>query len=274
MKISMVASSGMGYIMPKGSLESRRLEEVRRAFSRLAELGYDGVELSIEEPFQTRSREIANASAQYGLEIPAIGTGLIHKYLQLSLSDMDEIKRGRAVNMLIKSIEVASELDSLVIIGLVRGRMEPQRMKRIGKFRKSMRECDRFAGREGVRLAIEPLNRYEADYINNVEEALNFLSGMNLQSTGLLLDTFHMNIEERKIEDAIRRAGRMLEHLHVADSNRLAPGLGHIEFPTVMRALADLGYDRYLSAEILAPSDPLKAARITIGYLQNLLEVK
>jgi sugar phosphate isomerase/epimerase len=271
LKISMVASSGIGYIIPKGSLESRRLMEVRGVFSRFAELGYDGVELSIEEPFNTRSREIANTSAQYGLDIPAIGTGLIHKYLGLSLSDSDETRRDRAVKMLKKSIGVAAELDSLVIIGLVRGRVEPQRMKRIGKFRKSMRECDRAAGREGVRLAIEPLNRYEADYINNVEEALRFLSDMGLQSTGLLLDTFHMNIEERTIEDAIRKAGKKLIHLHVADSNRLAPGLGHIEFPKVLRAVTDLGYDRYLSAEILASSNPVRAAHLTIGYLRKLL---
>lgn len=271
MKISMVASSGIGYILPKGSLESHELRDVRNMFSRLADLGYDGVELSIEEPFSTQSRGISKTSEQYGLEVPAIGTGLIYKYRQLSLSDSDEVNRRRAVKLLTRTIEIGAELNSLVIIGLMRGRIGSQRVKRIGKFKKSMMECDRIAEREGIQLAIEPLNRYEADYINTVEEALNFISGMKLQRTGLLLDTFHMNIEESSIEDAIRRGGKKLIHLHVADSNRYAPGLGHIEFAHVIKTLAELGYDRYLSAEILTSSSPLKAAQITIKNLRRLL---
>jgi len=270
MKISIVASSGIGYPLPEGSLESREMREVEGTFKRLAELGYNGVELSIEEPFRTESRKILGISEKYGVEIPAIGTGLIYVRRGLSLSEPEESRRMRALKMLTRTIEIAAHLNSLVIVGLVRGRVGSQR-KRIVKFRRSMKECDGVAGREGVQLAIEPLNRYEADYVNNVGEALDLISDMNLQSTGLLLDTFHMNIEERSIEDAVRRAGRRLIHMHVADSNRLSPGLGHIQFGNVIGAVAEKGYDRYLSAEILALPNPMRAARIAIRNLRKLL---
>jgi len=271
MKISMVASSGMGYPLPEGSLGSGEMREVEGAFSRLAELGYNGVELSIEEPFRTESRRILEISEQHGVEIPAIGTGLIYIRRRLSLSEPEESKRMRTIKMLTRTIEIAAYLNSLVIVGLVRGKIGSQR-KRMAKFRRSMKECDSVAEREGVQLAIEPLNRYEADSVNNVGEALDLISDMDLQSTGLLLDTFHMNIEERSIEDAIRRAGRRLIHMHIADSNRLSPGLGHIQFSNIIKVVAEQGYDRYLSAEIIALPSPIRAARITIRNLRELLE--
>jgi len=259
--------------LPEGSLESGEMREIEGAFSRLADLGYDGVELSIEDPTRTEYSRILEISERNGVEIPAIGTGLIYIRRRLSLSEPEEPQRIRAVKMLTRTIEIAACLNSLVIVGLVRGKVCSQR-KRIEKLRRSIKECDRVAEREGVQLAIEPLNRYEADNVNNVREALDLISDMDLRRTGLLLDTFHMNIEERTIEDAIRRAGGKLIHVHVADSNRLAPGLGHIDFPKVIGALTDLGYDRYLSAEILASPNPLRAAQLTSKYLRGLLGKK
>jgi len=270
MKISMVASSAIGYPLPEGALESDEMRQVEGAFSRLARLGYDGVELSIEEPFRTKASRISGISRKYGVEIPAIGTGLIYARRRLSLSEPEEFKRMRAVKMLTRTIEIAAHLNSLVIVGLVRGKVGSQR-KRMGKLRRSMRECDGVAEREGVQLVIEPLNRYEADNINNVEEALGLISDLNLRCTGLLLDTFHMNIEERSVEDAIRRAGRRLMHVHIADTNRLCPGKGHMQFGNVIKAIAERGYDRYLSAEILTSPRPMMDARMTIGHLSKLL---
>ncbi|MEM2886411.1 MAG: hypothetical protein QXF24_10045, partial [Thermoproteota archaeon] len=87
MKISMVASSGLGYALPRGSLEEVGLKAAERAFRELAEIGYDGVELSIEEPGRTRALELKRISEGCGVEVPAIGTGLLYAYKGLSLSD-------------------------------------------------------------------------------------------------------------------------------------------------------------------------------------------
>ena len=126
----------------------------------------------------------------------------------------------------------------------------------------------------GVQLALEPLNRYETDIIHNVEEGLAFLSEVNHSALGLLLDTYHMNIEERSWTEPLRRAmasGQLL-HVHLGDNNRLPPGHGLIDFAAIVATLRETGYAGYLSAELLALPDPDTAARQTLAHLRSLLE--
>ena len=124
----------------------------------------------------------------------------------------------------------------------------------------------------GVRLALEPLNRYESDIVNNAEEGLALVEEVGHKSLGLLLDTFHMNIEEAQYDTAIRsaaRAGRLF-HIHLGDSNRLAPGQGHLDFPTILASLRAVDYRGYLSAELLAHPDGDAAAAKTAQHMREL----
>jgi 5-keto-L-gluconate epimerase len=126
----------------------------------------------------------------------------------------------------------------------------------------------------GVRLALEPLNRYESDIVNNAEEGLALVEEVGHQSVGLLLDTFHMNIEEAQYDAAIRsaaRAGRLF-HLHLGDSNRLAPGEGHLDFQTILASLRAVDYKGYLSAELLAHPNGDTAAANTAQHMRGLLK--
>jgi sugar phosphate isomerase/epimerase len=113
----------------------------------------------------------------------------------------------------------------------------------------SLREC--AAHRPSVRLALEPLNRYESRLIHTVEDAVSVLDRVGAENLGILFDTFHANIEEISIRDAIHRAGDRLVHVHLADSNRFVPGYGHLDFAEVWRSLDDVGYDRALVLEPL-----------------------
>ena len=130
------------------------------------------------------------------------------------------------------------------------------------------------AKQEGVRLALEPANRYEVDFINNAPEALAFIAEVGHPALGLLLDTFHVNIEESSFSAPFRSlaASDLLWHVHIGDNNRLAPGWGMIDFTAIVDTLQDLGYDNYLSAELLARPDGDAAARQTLTYLRPLLE--
>jgi sugar phosphate isomerase/epimerase len=123
---------------------------------------------------------------------------------------------------------------------------------------------------ENTRFALEPINRYETNLINNVESGLEFLRRVKQNNVGLLLDTFHMNIEEASITESIKRAGGCLFHFHVADSNRWYPGAGHIDFRTIIDTLASIEYSGFVSAEILPLPDPDAAAKHTIEYLRRL----
>ena len=111
----------------------------------------------------------------------------------------------------------------------------------------------------------EPLNRYETNLLNRTAEAVEFLGTLRTRNVKLLADLFHMNLEEASIPDALRAGGPHIGHVHFADSNRRAIGLGHTEVAPIADALRAIGYSGYLSAEILPLPDFETAARQTIA---------
>src|SRR6185295_6777824 len=131
-------------------------------------------------------------------------------------------------------------------------------------FHDAIEELAPLAARKKQILLIEPLNRYETNLLNTVQQGLEFLSTLKSDNVRLLLDVFHMNIEEQNIPQVIRLAGPAVGHVHFADSNRRAVGFGHIEYPHILQALRDINYAGYLSAEILPWPNSEAAAAQTI----------
>jgi len=132
----------------------------------------------------------------------------------------------------------------------------------------------RLAGRAaalGVRIVIEPVNRYESNWLTTVDEVMDLIGRLGADNVGVLPDTFHMNIEEREIGAALARAKSRLWHVHVADSNRRAPGAGHLDFGRITATLSSLGYRGVLSAEILQEPTFEAAAAQTIAVLHPFL---
>ena len=122
----------------------------------------------------------------------------------------------------------------------------------------SIREGGEYAASVGVDVALEPWNRYETYFLNRLEQAVELWRAVELENGGVMGDTFHMNIEEASIPDAFRAAKGLLKHVHLADSNRAVAGRGHTDFRPILRALDEIGYDGYLSFEVMAPSgDPM-----------------
>ena len=112
---------------------------------------------------------------------------------------------------------------------------------------------DSYAGERGVRLALEPLNRFETDLINVVEQGLALCAAVGSPHLGLHLDTFHMHLEERDSGAAIRAAGDRLFHFHACENDRGAPGRGQVAWPAVAAALADVGYAGPVVIESFTP---------------------
>jgi sugar phosphate isomerase/epimerase len=119
-----------------------------------------------------------------------------------------------------------------------------------------------------VELIVEPVNRYEVNFINNCTEGLEIVRAAGRPCVKLMPDVFHMNIEDASFRDAFTAAKDHVSYVHVADSNRLAPGWGHMPFDEIFRILADIGYDGYLTAEILPKPDPDAAAQQAARFLQ------
>ena len=110
-------------------------------------------------------------------------------------------------------------------------------------------KLSKFAEDHGVYMLLEPLNRYSTPFCSTAKDGLHVADKVNHDNFGILLDTFHMNIEEDSFEDAILKSRKLLRHMHFADNNRKMPGYAHINFQSIMRSLCSIGYNGYASFE-------------------------
>jgi len=247
-------------------------EDFTRSIKKVAELGYEGVELAVRDPDKVDEKKINRLVKSYHLEVPAIGTGQAYGEEGLSFSHPHFEIREKAVERIKSHINFAAKFSAQVIIGLIRGKIEKGVSRENAEqwMLDCIGECARKAQRLGVSLTIEPLNRYETNFLNTVTETISFIKKIDIANIGILIDTFHMNIEEVSIYESIKRSKDYLTHVHVADSNRWAPGSGHLDFAQIIRTLEEIGYKGYLSAEILPFPDPDSAARLAIEHLREI----
>jgi sugar phosphate isomerase/epimerase len=248
----------------KGDLEA--------SVAKIAGWGYDGVELAIRDPSLVDVDEIEAIVSGHGLVVPAIGTGQAWGEEGLSFTSDDRKVREAAIERIKSHVLLAARLDAVIILGLIRGiTPEGQTHERSMEYLvEAIQECAAEAAETGVRFALEPLNRYETDLIHTVSDGLRLIERVGADNFGLLLDTFHMNIEEALIEDSIRACGDHIFHFHVADSNRWYPGAGHLDFGSILETLSGTGYDGFVSGEFMPMPDADTAAERGIAHLRNL----
>src|SRR4030042_426315 len=248
----------------KGDFESN--------IAKIANWGYDGVELAIRDPDLINVDAREAILANHDIKVPAIGTGQAWGEERLSFTNPEQSVRNKAISRIKSHISLAQRLKSLVIIGLIRGMTPPgqTKLQSMRFLEECLRDCAKDASDHGIRLAVEPLNRYETDLILNVDEGLELDHRIDSPNIGLLLDTFHMNIEEKSIEQCIRRSGDSIFHFHVADSNRCYPGGGHLDFKAVLEALKSTGYQGWISGELIPIPDPDTAAQRSMTYLMQV----
>ena len=239
----------------------------------ISRLGYQGVELAIRDPQQIDYTMLYQLLDCYSLEVPAIGTGQAWGEEHLSFTDPDPAARQMAIQRFLAHIPYAAKLGAKIIIGLLRGKTQPgQDPARVEAWLvEALQQCAQAASEKGVRLCIEPINRYETDLVNTVASGLDLIDRVGAENLGLLLDTFHMNIEEADMGAAIRQAGGRIFHFHVADSNRWHPGAGHLDFESILHGLREVGYRGYLSGEFMPLPGPDSAAEGAISFLRGIL---
>ncbi len=238
----------------------------------ISKMGFDGIELAVRDADSINQDEVVSKILSAGMQIPAIGTGQAWGEDGLSFTDPDPVIRSRAIDRVRGHIDLARKAKAVVIIGLLRGITRPDISQQkaetwmFGVFK----ECCIEAEAKEVEIAFEPINRYETSLLNGVEDGLRFIEKIGGNNLGMLLDTFHMNIEEPSIEKSIKVAGDRIFHFHYADSNRWYPGAGHLNFESIVEALYSTGYSRFLSGEHRPDPEPRFAAEAGLKYMRKL----
>jgi sugar phosphate isomerase/epimerase len=219
------------------------------SLARVSQGGYESVELAITDPTKVLPFELGEALGKTGLKMVAVTTGQAFWKEGLSLSSPDPTVRKKAIARIKAHMNLAKPFGAVVIVGLLRGKEGERDL-----LRDALRECAEF--QPSVKLALEPLNRYETNLINTVSEALELLEGVDMNNVGLLFDLFHANIEEVSLARAIKTAGDRIFHVHLADSNRWIPGFGHLCFSEIWEALESVGYQGSVVLECLPKPAP------------------
>lgn len=264
-----MVSSGLGYKIEDLFHNESSFDEFGEALRTIKKHGFKGVELNLGFDDENLLGSIKAAVNESGLEVAAIGTGMVYARQRLSFTEKDAEKRSKALTIVKNLIRFASSEHSVVIIGLVRGSPSQRGKSTDDQLRESLRRCDRVARENNVRVALEAINRYETSLLNTAAEALQIIEEEKLAATGLLLDTFHMNIEERSISDSIRNNSHRIAHFHIADSDRWPPGHGHLEIAALLRILEASGYNGWVSTESLPKPNNNQAVADTAEFLKT-----
>ncbi len=265
-------------------------DEVRHMTAHVRALGFDWIELPIETPGEFDYARAADTIRAHGLGVSvcaAMGPDrdLIHP---------DEPIRANGVAYVRHCIDAAQTLGATNVVGPLYSAVgrtwqatPDERERDLELLVSHLRGLAAYADARGVVLCVEPLNRFETSFLNTTAQAIELIDRVSHPACRLLLDTFHMNIEERSLGDAIRAAGRRVQHIHACENDRGAPGSGHVPWDDVAAALRDIGYDGAVVIEsftarvqtiaraaaiwrpLAATQDDL--ARDGLGFLRRLL---
>lgn len=223
---------------------------------KLKGMGFDLIEVAVEDPELVDLPELKAALEEKKMGIVvcgAFGPGR-------NLSSLDEEERTTAKKYLYWLIDAAQELGSEVVAGPMysavgKARLEDpaDREKEWNLVVKGLREACTYAEERGVKLAFEPLNRFETDIVNVVSQGLKLIDEVGSLNLGFHLDTFHMHLEEKSSVDAIHKAGERVFHFHACENDRGVPGTGQVDWEGIFTALVDIGYDGNIVIESFTP---------------------
>ena len=231
-----------------------RAEPLVLTMARLQKYGYESIEISGEpEIFDTR--EVRELLRQHSLRCWGSVTLMLE---ERNLLAKDEGQRATSVQYVEDCVTMVKELDGhemTVVPGTV-GKIAPDGSpeEEWGWAVESLQKIYEHAQRSGVVLALEPLNRFETYFLNRGDQALALANAVG-PDCGVCLDAFHLNIEEEDMRETIRETGSRLVDFHVADNNRMAPGMGALDWAAIVDTLRSIGYDGALTVEFVAPID-------------------
>ena len=240
-----------------------RDEPIEETIARLARCGFDGIEIN-GEPALYDASVVRACLDEHGLV--AWGAVTLMEDRGRDMVHPDRYMRIGTQAYLRETIDLIGDLGGSVLccVPSTIGKVAPMAAPLVEWqwCKEGLRAAGEYAGERNVKIALEPITRFETYLFNRVDQALAMVADVDLPNVGVCLDTFHMSIEEDAPLDAIRAAGTKLFDFHVADSNRKPPGQGTFDWPEILRVLFQGGYDGHLTAEVDPPRDRSRLATV------------
>lgn len=245
--------------------------ELKEMFASLKGIGYQGVEAFVRDPREMDQDEFCRLLNSYGLELAAVGTGPIVAEDKITLTSQDESVRNEAIERTKAAIDFAAKLGAQVNLGKLRGNISQGDQAREWRDQAFKIVC-RYAELKNTIITMEPQCRFSIDNLNSTQQALTWVRQQQLSNLFILMDVFHMNIEDKSQAASFIEAKDYNLHIHFADNNRGVPGTGNIDFVDAIRVLKALGYNRYISMEIDQLPDCYSAAKASFEYVNRLIK--
>ncbi len=236
-------------------------------FEMIKDLGYDGLDLFIDDPTSDRAKNVVRLINKYDLGVGVVMPAALAGQ-GLYLGDDDENIRKTCIAKISEIIKFTEDLGGMVSVGLVRGSTKVG--ETLDTFNKKFIDsCEKLLKISSIDLLIEPINRYEINTINSAREGIDFIKKTGLPMY-LMLDTFHMNIEDVDMFEMFREAWDLTKHIHFLDSNRLAPSMGHTDMEGLYKLFLELGYNGFLCLEALSKPDSYTCAKAGAEFFKKM----
>ncbi len=236
-----------------------------------ARLGFNGIELQVQNPVEYKGRKLRRMLDSYGIKASAVTTGLAYTYEGMSMVHPDPKIRQATVERLKRQLDLARELDSQILIGFLRGRKAPQDSaeKYEDILTESVRQVLDYAEEIQTPMVMEQINHLDGDVFCSTERTMTFLEKFNSPWLVYNGDTYHMAMEDNDIEAAIRRSMSKLALFHVSDVGRSFPDGKHFNFPLAAKVLKECSYHKWVSIEYKPLPDSEIACRKGIEFLRK-----
>ena len=232
---------------------------------KVKEIGYDILEVAVENKDLIDWPSLKKLAKEAGIKITI--SGAFGPDRDISSTDLAIRKNG--LSYIIDCVKIAADMGSPIFTGPVYSAVgktrivspEQKKQERDGCI-ENLKEAAAVAADHGIIIGVEPLNRFETDMINTAEQALSLVKEIDHKNIRISLDTFHCNIEEKNVPNAIRMVGKeLLCHVQANECDRGTPGTGHLDWTGIKQALADINYEGAMVIETFgAPSKELAAA--------------
>ena len=244
--------------------------QVRKLLAFIKGCGYEGIELNLDLPPAVSFDQLERWVGEAGLVIPSFLTGGAYSR-GLCLSSPAAGVRQRTVEHLVHCLKVARRFGSILVVGLLQGfrKDEPDPAKANERIAGCLRQVMDRAEEQGVDLVIEPVNHLQVGFNNSVGEVRAMAARVGSPNLRPMVDTVHMNIEERSLTQPILDCGPELRHVHLCESNGSLLGSGHLDFGAVLRALGQIRYEGFASVKVYRNAEIRDAARLSMEYLQQ-----